>query len=58
MSDIKREYTTDGIEIRVVEPKLPPGAAKPDPSKPPPFASSKPRPAGQMPPAPPPIRRK
>jgi hypothetical protein len=49
MSDTKRHYTTDGIEIRTFQPQLPPGGVKPDPTKPPPFASTKPQPAGQWP---------
>jgi hypothetical protein len=47
MSDTKRRYTSDGVEINTFQPQLPSGAAKPDPMKPPPFAGTKPRPAGQ-----------
>jgi len=44
-----QRFTSDGVQIRTIVPKPAPNGAKPDASKPPPFASSKPQPAGQIP---------
>lgn len=49
MSDIKRRLTSEGIEILTIRPKLPEGRSAPDPMRPPPFAASKPKPAGETP---------
>ena len=48
MGGTGRRYTADGIEIRTIQPRLEAGAMKPDPTKPPPFAKLKPKPAGQL----------
>jgi hypothetical protein len=49
MDHQKQRFTPEGKQILTITPKPAPGGAKPDASKPPPFASSKPQPAGQIP---------
>lgn len=48
MADTKHRYTADGVQILTFQPTLPAGASSPDPMKPPPFASTRPKPAGQV----------